>query len=219
MRPGSGPPKHVHDACEIRPMSDPPDSPPPAAPRWGVRILPFVPIVLALAIGLASRSWSPSKVAPIALGAPAPDFSLRNAQKEDHADPVTLSRLVQTGPVVLIFHIGLQCPVCAQNLREYAARMDDFKKAGIQVVALSAQDPADTRIGVENWGSFPFPLLWDPDNVTARAYGLETPDGGILDGAFLVDQNRRIQLAERSNEPFGDISRLLELGTKSKSPR
>jgi peroxiredoxin len=199
-------------------MSGRTDSP-SAARRWSIRILPFAPIVLALAVGLGGRSWFSSKVEPIAAGAPAPDFSLRDAQKDERADPVTLSRLVQKGPVVIIFHIGLQCPICAQNLLTYAARMDDFKKAGIQVVAISPQDPAETRATAENWGGFPFPLLWDPDNKTARAYGLEIPDYGFLDGAFLVDKDRRIQLAERSNEPFGDISRLLETGTGSKSPR
>jgi len=183
--------------------------------------LPFVPIVLALGIALMGRHFlpTPAKVELVGIGDRAPDFTLRDAQKDERAEPVTLSRLVQKGPVVVIFHIGLHCPDCAQQLLAIAARLEDFKAAGIQVVAISPETPEETRVGIENYGAFPFFLLSDPDNQVARAFGMESPDRGFLDGAFVVDQDRRIRLAERTIEPFSDLSQLLNVGTKSKSSR
>ena len=53
----------------------------------------------------------------------------------------------------------------------------------------------------------------------AGAFALKTPDGGFLDGTFVIAQNGRVRFAARSNERFGDISQLMEVDAKSKHPQ
>jgi peroxiredoxin len=191
-----------------------------AARGWGSRIVPFVPIVLALATAIAIRQYqfhAPPKT-PLEIGDKAPDFSLRDAQKEEGSEPVALSRLVDRGPVVVIFHRGLLCPVCMQHLQELAGQIADFRDAGIQVIAIGPDTRDEAREAIEIYGAFPFLLLSDPDDKTALAYGLEAPEGLILDAVFVVDRERRIRLAEKSNEPVGKASELLAAGKATTSP-
>src|SRR5205809_669256 len=88
----------------------------------------ILPLVIILAIVAAfvltlvtMRPPSPPRrgalqVAPLEPGQLAPSFSLRNVQKDAPLNPVTLAHLLQNGPVVVIFNMGLHCSACAGEL-------------------------------------------------------------------------------------------------------
>ena len=70
-------------------------------------------------------------------GAPAPDFTLPDA----FGNPVTLSHLLQQGPVVITFYRGAWCPYCNLELRAYQRALPQIQELGASLVAISPQTP------------------------------------------------------------------------------
>jgi thiol-disulfide isomerase/thioredoxin len=58
----------------------------------------------------------------------APDFALPDAT----CQRVTLSQLLEQGPVVLVFYRGTWCPYCNLELRAYQKVLPEFKALGQQ---------------------------------------------------------------------------------------
>jgi peroxiredoxin len=78
-------------------------------------------------------------------GAPALDFTLPDA----FGNPVTLSHLLQQGPVVITFYRGAWCPYCKPTLRAYQQASPQIQEAGASLVAISPQTPEHSRALVE----------------------------------------------------------------------
>ncbi len=100
-------------------------------------------------------------------GAQAPDFSLPNVD----GNLLTLSELLQLGPVVVVFYRGDWCPFCNLTLRAYQRIFPQIQAAGASMVAISPQTPDYSILTVEH-KELTFPVLSDVGNATARRYGL-----------------------------------------------
>ena len=189
----------------------------------GLRVLPLVPIVAALATALIVRQFYPKpaavKLGSDLIGTKAPDFSLRDVHKEEGEAAVTLSLLAEKGPVVVVFYSSYVCPRCVGHLSAIADEFEAFTDAGLQVIAISPDTPANTRDSIQTYGDFPFPLLFDRESKVAGAFGLVNADGNYLPGVFIIDRDRRIQFAARSAEPEVDIGNVLEFGRKLQKPQ
>jgi peroxiredoxin len=211
----------------MRMADEPPISAPPEEPcrraGLGLRVLPFVPIVVALATALIVRQFypkpAPAKLGNELIGTKAPDFSLRDVHKEEGEAAVTLSLLAEKGPVVVVFYSSYVCPRCVGHLKAIADEFEAFTDAGLQVIAISPDTPANTRDSIQTYGDFPFPLLFDRESKVAGAFGLVNADGNYLPGVFIIDRDRRIQFAARSEAPEVDIGNVLELGRKLQKPQ
>ena len=103
-------------------------------------------------------------------GALAPDFTLPDV----HGRAVTLSALLQQGPVVLTFYRGEWCPYCNLQLRAYEAIVPQIQELGANLVAVSPQTPDHSLATIEQ-KSLTFPILSDAGNEVARRYGLVYP--------------------------------------------
>lgn len=97
----------------------------------------------------------------------APDFTLPNAKGQQ----IKLSDLYKSGPVVLIFYRGGWCPFCNLELRAYQREIERFKKAGINIVAVSPEKP-DHSLSTKEKNELVFEILSDVKNDVARLYGL-----------------------------------------------
>lgn len=192
----------------------------------GLGIVFVVAMALTLVGAVVVRQFQPAvgsraaaKVPLVTIGDAAPDFSLQDSQKEKRDPPIRLSSVFAKGPVVIIFHGGLTCPPCIQNLAEIARRYEEFKIAGIQVVAVGP-DPvgADARDEILSFPPFPFLLLSDADRKAARAYGLESSEIGFHEGVFVVDKEGKIRMAKRADEAAGEVSELLNAGKAALNP-
>jgi len=75
-----------------------------------------------------------------AVGDVAPVFSLPSATGET----VTLSDLLEDGPVVLSFYRGSWCPYCNLELRALQANIMEFKARNARLVAISPQVPDES---------------------------------------------------------------------------
>jgi peroxiredoxin len=101
------------------------------------------------------------------VGAMAPDFTLPDPRGSN----VTLSKLLQRGPVVLTFYRGGWCPFCDLQLHAYQGVLAEIRAHGAELVAVSPQTPDYSLADVDKKG-LAFPVLSDVGNRVAREYGL-----------------------------------------------
>ncbi|GHC51159.1 peroxiredoxin-like family protein [Roseibacillus persicicus] len=144
----------------------------------------------------SAREFQEGKKA-IGVGDTAPDFELPNANGE----PVSLSKLLAEGPVVVTFYRGDWCPYCNLELRALREKMPDFRALETQLVAISPQVP-DQSLSSSEKEILPFAVLSDQDALVAARYGVawEVP-------ALLLEhmRNDRDLHLERLNNGNGKI--------------
>ncbi len=100
-------------------------------------------------------------------GDQAPEFIL----KDPEGQTVSSAELLRQGPLVLTFYRGVWCPYCNLELQALQAAWPDIRAAGANVVAISPQAAANSRKSVRQNG-LDFPILSDPRNEVAAAFGL-----------------------------------------------
>jgi peroxiredoxin len=107
-----------------------------------------------------------------------------------------LSEFTGSGVTVLVYARGAWCPFCLRQLADYAERYSDFKRSGVEVVAVSAESPRKARrmrVGLK----LPFTVLTDINLHAANVFGLmghEKP--GIPTPATLVlDSHSGVRLS------------------------
>ena len=116
---------------------------------------------------------------PVALGRPAPDFSL------PASDGKTYSLSQFKGKVVLVEFFAPWCPHCQDDAPIVNKVYTDYKEKNVQVLAVSAspygKDYSETNnnaITIADVAWFhdnfqvPFPILFDPKVGTASSYGI-----------------------------------------------
>ncbi len=103
----------------------------------------------------------------VGVGDRAPGFELPDAS----GATVSLSSLLERGPVVLAFYRGGWCPYCSLELRALQARLPEIAAAGATLVAVSPQTP-DNSLSTAERLELEFPVLSDVGNVVARSFGL-----------------------------------------------
>lgn len=100
-------------------------------------------------------------------GDTAPSFVLNDA----NGNPVASSTLLAQGPLVVSFYRGVWCPYCNMELQALQEALPAFRSLGAQLVAISPQNAVNSRKSMRTNG-LDFPILSDPGNKTAAAFGL-----------------------------------------------
>jgi len=100
-------------------------------------------------------------------GDKAPDFTLKNAAGKE----VSLSSLLEKGPVVLTWYRGGWCPYCNLTLVALQEKLPEFQAAGATLVALTPELPHFTEDTTKK-GEIAFEVLSDVGNNVARKYGI-----------------------------------------------
>jgi peroxiredoxin len=118
----------------------------------------------ALVDRLGRIDWS---AAGPQVGERLPEFNLPDA----NGRIVSLSSLLQSGPVVVSLNRGHWCPYCRYDLRALAVVSGSIKALGAQIVSIMPDAAAFTR-GYADQNALPFPLLTDMDNGYALSLGL-----------------------------------------------
>ncbi|TDY27083.1 peroxiredoxin [Paraburkholderia sp. BL6665CI2N2] len=103
----------------------------------------------------------------VGVGDEAPDFSLLDV----HDNRVSLSLLLQRGPVVVTFYRGGWCPYCNIQLRAYQAVLPEMATLGARLVAISPQLAHGSLTTVQT-NALTFDVLSDVNNSVARRFGL-----------------------------------------------
>lgn len=129
------------------------------------------------------------------VGAPAPDFTLPDAEGR----PITLSQY-RGKTVVLVFYPLDWSPACSDQLSLYQAELETFKKLDAELVAISV----DSMYSHGAWAAvrgITFPLLADfhPKGAIARRYGVMRDSDGFSERAlFIIGPDGIIQYKEVS---------------------
>lgn len=125
----------------------------------------------------------------IAIGTPAPDFSLKGVEGKSYS----LSAFRQAKAVVIMF-ICSHCPYVRAIEDRMIALAHDYQPKGVQFIGICSNDPTDypedssanlkKRWEQKNYG---FPYLVDETQEIAKSYGAVcTPD------IFVFDAQRRL---------------------------
>ena len=148
---------------------------------------------------LGSFRWNPQ---------PAPPLAVTGSDGK----PITLADF-RGRPVLLVFYLGGGCLHCVEQLRLLAPRTEEFKKAGIDILAISTETVeglAKTREKAGKDGRISFPLAADPTLAAFKKWHAHDDfEGAALHGVFLVDGEGRVRWQDIGFEPFTDFHFLL----------
>lgn len=100
-----------------------------------------------------------------ALGAPAPDFTLKDGDGREWQLSEQRGRVV-----VLLFYPADETPVCTRQLCSVRDRWEDYTATGAEVVGVSTGSTDSHRRFAEHH-ELPLRLLSDPGGRVARLYG------------------------------------------------
>ena len=143
--------------------------------------------------------WSPT---------PATQWELTDGQGKQHTLADYAGR-----PVIVIFYLGKGCAHCIEQLGTFAPKTDRFRKAGIDLIAIStdAVDGLRETVQQNKTGSpFPFPLVSDASlNVFKQYRAYDDFEQQPLHGTFLIDRQGLVRWQDISYEPFTEAEFLL----------
>ncbi len=131
---------------------------------------------------------------PLEVGQEAPDFTLRDQNREE----VTLSSFRGRKRVLLVFYPFAFSRICTGELCQVRDELPRYQNDDVQILAISVDHPHALRSYSERDG-YRFPLLADfwPHGEVARAYGVFNEIGGMANrGTFLIDRDGIVRFAE-----------------------
>ena len=153
------------------------------------------PTSAAVRYDLDMLSWFASL---LALGALAPDFTLR----DDSGNPVHLADF-RGRPIVLVFYPMDETPVCRKQLCEFRDHWQEFQQRGVVVLGVNPGSASSHTKFRKNQG-FPFPLLVDDGKKVAELYNAS---GLVIRRTvYGIGKDGRVVFAERGKP---DPSRVL----------
>ncbi|MDH4047355.1 MAG: peroxiredoxin [Gammaproteobacteria bacterium] len=132
-------------------------------------------------------------------GSVAPEFIL----PDETGKEVSLSELLQAGPLVLYFYPADFTPGCTKEACSIRDIHSDIQSVGLQVVGISPQD-ADSHKRFRKEHKLPFRLLSDTDKVAIKMYDVDGPFGvGVRRVTYLINQGKKIQAAVQADVLVG----------------
>jgi peroxiredoxin len=134
-------------------------------------------------------------MAELAVGDPAPDFTLASTRGR-----ITLSERLAKRQVLLVFYPGDDTTVCTRQLCDYRDHLADFADLDVDVIAVNAQGlVSHERFAARH--ALPFPLCADPDRSVCRAYGAVGLLGMTKRALVLIGRDGRVRW-RRTDLPF-----------------
>jgi peroxiredoxin Q/BCP len=145
----------------------------------------------------------------LAVGAPAPDFTLPDEQGR----PLSL-RDLRGKKVIVYFYPAASTPGCTTEACDFRDNMNSLEAAGYSVLGVSKDDlPALQRFREEQ--ALTFPLLSDPDLAVHEAYGAygeKTLYGKVTTGTIrstiVLDEEGNVELPLYNVKATGHVASL-----------
>ena len=134
----------------------------------------------------------------IQVGEVAPDFTLSN----QHGEELTISELVDEGPVALVFFPLAFSGICTGELCELRDNLAVFNDAKVRLVGVSVDSVFSLKVWAEQEG-YEFSILSDfwPHGAVAREYGAFVEERGIATRATVIIGEDRKVLASFETSP------------------
>lgn len=140
---------------------------------------------------------------PLAVGSPAPDFTLQ----DQDGNSVTLSAL-RGKNVVLVFYPMDETPTCTTQLCEFRDRWGDVQAKNTLVFGVNPAS-AEKHQKFRKSRAFPFPLLVDVKQGVAKKYNT---DGWFVPArtVYLIGKDGRIRFAKRGKPEPAEVLKAAE---------
>ena len=130
------------------------------------------------------------------VGAPAPDFSLKDGNGESWSLQDNRSKVV-----VLLFYPGDETPICTRQMCSVRDRWEDYATTGAEVVGIST-DSVESHKKFAEHHELPLRLLSDESGKVANLYGARSLiPGKVARSVFVIDANGIIRY--RDVRPLG----------------
>jgi peroxiredoxin len=129
-------------------------------------------------------SFSQNNTQALAINTTAPEFTA----KDQYGNEISLDKLKEKGPVVVVFYRGNWCPYCNKELKLLQDSLQYITDKGASVVAISPEASEGIDKTVVKTGAS-FPVLHDAGLKIAKAYNL----------SYEVDEKTRTTYLEKSN--------------------
>jgi peroxiredoxin Q/BCP len=122
------------------------------------------------------------------VGDKAPDFTLT----DQDGKPVTLSKALEAGPVILAFYPKAFTPGCTKQNSNFRDKYAEVEQKGAQVFGVST-DTVETQKKFKAEYQLPYSLLSDPDGKVAKQYSGTIAVVGLASRAnFVIGQDGKI---------------------------
>jgi len=130
------------------------------------------------------------------VGAPAPDFSLKDGNGEEWRLSAYRGKVV-----VLLFYPGDETPICTRQMCSVRDRWEDYSTTGAEVVGIST-DSVESHQKFAEHHELPLRLLSDPSAEVANLYGARSLiPGKVARSVFVLDANGVVRY--RDVRPLG----------------
>jgi peroxiredoxin Q/BCP len=118
------------------------------------------------------------------VGAPAPDFTLKDGNGDDWGLSANRGKVV-----VLLFYPGDETPICTRQMCSVRDRWEDYSTTGAEVVGIST-DSVESHQKFAEHHELPLRLLSDPSAEVAKLYGARSLiPGKVARSVFVIDAN------------------------------
>jgi len=143
----------------------------------------------------------------IEVGEKAPYFELPNSL----GSSVSLSNLLNKGPLVITFYRGSWCPYCNLQLRALQSRLTEINALGATLIAISPEVP-DGSMTKSEITSLGFEVLSDQDAKVASQFGIAWEIPAFLLEHMRVDRNLDLKKINNGNGNIVSIPSTFSLG-------
>lgn len=148
-------------------------------------------------------------MARLAVGDPAPDFTLPDAD----GTQVALADL-RGRRVIVYFYPAAMTPGCTKQACDFRDSLDPLATAGFAVLGISPDKPAKL-VKFRDRDGVTFPLLSDESKATLAAYGAFGEKAmygktvtGVIRSTFVIDADGDVELAQYNVKATGHVAKL-----------
>jgi len=142
---------------------------------------------------------------------PAPDFTAAAVLGNGEiVDSFTLSEAIKGKSAVVFFYPLDFTFVCPSELIAFDKRYDEFKKRGVEVIAVSIDSQfthnawRNTAINDGGIGPVKYAMVADVKHEICQAYDVEHPEAGVaFRGSFLIDAQGIVRHQVVNDLPLG----------------
>ncbi|NRA48184.1 MAG: peroxiredoxin family protein, partial [Phaeodactylibacter sp.] len=140
--------------------------------------------------------------------AAAPSFALF----DQHRKQISLEQY-KGKPCILVFYLGAGCLHCTEQLTAMADQYEDFKKAGLPILAISTDDVSKLKKSQDNYskGDIPFPIVSNAKKDMFKKYtAYDDFEDQPLHGTFVLNAKGSILWSDISADPFMELDFLIK---------
>lgn len=101
----------------------------------------------------------------VKVGDKAPNFTLTNHL----GNAISLSNLLKSGKVILVFYRGAWCPYCNLQLNQLQSILGEIESSNARLIAISPQTP-DSSLSMAEKNNLKFEVLSDVGNAVAKKF-------------------------------------------------